>query len=79
MKTINTLALVLGTAILAVAANAQTVVSDTDGNGTYSIEELRAAYPDLTDEVFATVDANGDGQVDADELAAAQEAGVLPN
>lgn len=79
MKSINTLALVLGVATVAVAANAQTVVSDTDGNGTYSIEELRAAYPDLTDEVFATVDANGDGQVDADELAAAQEAGVLPN
>lgn len=79
MKSINTLALVLGVATVAVAANAQTVVSDTDGNGTYSIEELRAAYPDLTDEVFASVDANGDGQVDADELAAAQEAGVLPN
>lgn len=79
MKSIKTLALVLGVATVAVAANAQTVVSDTDGNGTYSIEELRAAYPDLTDEVFASVDANGDGQVDADELAAAQEAGVLPN
>ena len=29
-------------AAFAAAANAQTVVTDTDGNGTYSIEELTA-------------------------------------
>ena len=52
--------------------------ADTDGDGTYSMEELKAAFPDMADDVFATVDANGDGAVDADELAAAQEAGTLP-
>ncbi len=52
-------------------------VADTDGDGVYSMEELMAAYPDLTDEVFVLIDANADGAVDADELAAAQEAGTL--
>ena len=64
-------------AAFAAAANAQTVVTDTDGNGTYSMEEMTAAYPDMTEEVFASVDANADGAVDADELAAAQEAGTI--
>ena len=66
-------------AVLAFAAHAQTMVTDTDGNGTYSIEELTAAYPDMTPEVFATIDANTDGAVDADELAAAREAGTIAN
>lgn len=73
------LVLVLG-AVLALGATqamAQTVVSDTDGNGTYSFEELKAAYPDLNEATFTAVDVNGDGQVDADELQAAREAGTL--
>ena len=64
-------------AAVASAANAQTVVTDTDGNGTYSIEEMTAAYPDMTPELFAEIDANADGAVDADALAAAQEAGKV--
>ncbi|MBC7143391.1 MAG: EF-hand domain-containing protein [Rhodobacteraceae bacterium] len=64
-------------AAFAAAANAQTVVTDTDGNGTYSVEELTAAYPDMTAELFTTIDANADGAVDADELMAAQEAGTI--
>mgnify|MGYP000848914999 CR=1 FL=1 len=75
-KTIS--ALMFGLA-LGGAAHAQTVVTDTDGNGSYSIEELTAAYPDMTPELFASVDVNGDGAVDADELAAAREQGTLPN
>jgi len=73
-------ALALGAvASLASVASAQTVVTDTDGNGTYSVEELTAAYPDMTAELFATIDANADGAVDADELAAAREAGTIAN
>ena len=64
-------------ALGATQAMAQTVVSDTDGNGTYSFEELQAAYPDLTTATFTAIDVNGDGQVDADELQAAREAGTL--
>ena len=69
-------ALVLGLA-LAGAAHAQTVVTDTDGNGTYSIEEMTAAYPDMNAGLFAKIDVNGDGAVDADELAAAREQGLI--
>ncbi|WP_347313302.1 EF-hand domain-containing protein [Defluviimonas sp. SAOS-178_SWC] len=72
------LVLALGAvAACTVAAQAQTVVTDTDGNGTYSIEELTAAYPDMTAETFSMIDANADGAVDADELKAAQEAGTI--
>ncbi|MGB3278498.1 MAG: EF-hand domain-containing protein [Pseudorhodobacter sp.] len=59
-------------------ANAQTVITDTDGNGVYSMEELVAAYPELTEENFKAADTNADGAVDADELAAAIEAGHIP-
>ena len=63
-------------ALSASAANAQTV-TDTDGNGVYSIEELKAAYPSVDAAKFAEIDQNGDGSVDADELQAAIEAGKL--
>jgi hypothetical protein len=61
------------------AAYAQTLVEDTDGDGVYSMEELMVVYPALTEDVFGAIDANEDGAVDAEELAAAQEAGVLTN
>ena len=35
--------------------------------------------PDVTPEAFSTADANDDGALDAEELAAAQEAGLIPN
>jgi hypothetical protein len=73
------LALGVLSALGAAPALAQTVVSDTDGNGTYSFEELQAAYPDLNQATFNAVDVNGDGQVDADELQAARESGTLAN
>lgn len=74
----RTFVLALGAiAAFAATANAQTEVTDTDGDGMYSIEELTAAYPDMTAELFASIDANADGSVDADELAAAREAGTL--
>ncbi len=43
---------------------------DTDGNGTVSMEEMTAAMPDTTEDAFKAADANGDGQLDADEFAA---------
>ncbi len=73
MKKFLIAAAVLGFAGAAVAQE----VTDTDGDGAYSMEELMAAYPSLTAETFAVVDANADGVVDADELAAAQAAGTL--
>ena len=43
------------------------------------MEELMVVYPALTEDVFGEIDAYEDGAVDAEELAAAQEAGVLTN
>ncbi len=71
--------LVLSTiaALGASAAMAQTMVEDTDGDGSYNMDEMKAAYPDLTEETFGEVDADADGMVSADELTAAQESGLL--
>ena len=61
----------------ATAAQAQTAVADANGDGVYSIEELQVAYPDLTADVFAEMDVDGSGQIDADELQAAREQGLI--
>ena len=59
------------------AAQALTAEQDVDGNGTYSMEELQAAFPELSAEAFAQIDANADGEADMAELEAAQKAGLL--
>lgn len=75
--------LVLALGALSVFAAAQAfaelAISDADGNGTYSFEELQAAVPDLTEDAFAEADADGNGEIDADELIAAREAGLIPS
>jgi Ca2+-binding EF-hand superfamily protein len=64
-------------ALVATPLFAETVVEDTDGNGTYSLEELVAAYPDLTEELFAEIDTDESGEVSAEELKAAVDAGII--
>lgn len=63
-------------AVTAVQASAATV-EDTDGDGSYSMDELLVAYPDMTEETFASIDTDGSGDISPDELAAAIEKGVL--
>jgi len=75
-----TTSLALATTLLALPAFAQVAASDiadVDGNGLWSLEELQAAYPDMTEETFATVDTSGDGQIDMAEYDAAAGAGLL--
>lgn len=43
----------------------------------WTMEEFLAVYPEVTPEVFAQIDVNGDGLIDADELEAAIEAGLV--
>jgi hypothetical protein len=74
-KSLLALALTLG--LTGFAAHAQTTVSDTDGNGVFSIEELTAAYPDMNAGLFGQIDVDGSGAVDADELQAARENGLI--
>lgn len=74
-KTLIAFALTLGLSV--VSAQAQTTVSDTDGNGVFSIEELTAAYPDMNAGLFGQIDVDGSGAIDADELQAAREGGLI--
>ena len=75
------IAMFLAPLALATAAVAQTAtlpeVTDTDGNGTWSLVELQAVWTDLTEEGFAGIDTNTDGQVDAAELQTALDNGVI--
>lgn len=72
------LVLTLGAMMAFAATQAAAQVTDTDGDGVYSLVELQAAYPDLTAEAFTTIDVDANGSVDADELQAAVEGGTLP-
>ena len=58
-----------------VAAAAE--IEDANGDGVYSMDEVKVAYPDLTEELFGQLDVDGDGALSADELAAGEEAGLL--
>lgn len=70
------LALVVALGLTTGASFAQTV-EDIDGDGVYSLAELQAAYPDLTEDVFVLIDTNGDGEVDPEELEAAIATGLI--
>ena len=41
---------------------------DTNGDGTLTLEEVRAALPNLPVDIFDLIDTNGDGQLTLDEL-----------
>ena len=74
------IALVLAPFALASAALAQATlpdVPDTDGNGSWSLVELQAVWTDLTEDTFKAVDTTADGNVDATELQAALDGGVI--
>ncbi len=69
--------------VLASAAMAQTTttappaVEDADASGNWSLTELQAVWTDLTEDGFTAIDANTDGAVDAAELQAAWDNGLL--
>ncbi|GAB4267038.1 MAG: hypothetical protein Kow0013_16580 [Pararhodobacter sp.] len=64
--------------VAAAQADAKTVLTDANEDGMFSYEELLVSFPDLTADAFGAADTNGDGQLDADELKAAQAAGTIP-
>ncbi|WP_420863268.1 EF-hand domain-containing protein [Algirhabdus cladophorae] len=59
----------------AMSANAEI---DTDGDGAYSMSELQVVYPDMSETVFATIDADQSGLIDMDEMKMAEDAALLP-
>lgn len=67
----------LGLAVTGLAALGWAAVTDLDEDGLISLAEAQAVYPSLTPETFTTLDGDGDGFLTLDEVAAAEEAGVL--
>jgi len=51
---------------------------DTNGDGVLTIDEVQASFPEVTSDMFTTMDLNADGALDAEEITAAQEAGLMP-
>ena len=72
-----TLATLLGLSAVPAIAQDLPEIADTDSNGIWSLTEMQTAYPDLTEEVFLTLDTNKDGGIDTAELTAAVAAGTL--
>lgn len=52
---------------------------DADGDGAVSMSEFQTAHPEADTSIFTAVDVNADGVLTDDEIAAAQDAGTLPN
>ena len=69
--------LTIASLAFASAAWAQAAVEDANGDGMFSIEELLTVFPNITDDIYAEIDVNEDGAVDAEELAAAEAAGLV--
>jgi len=76
MKLRNTL-FILPLCLLAIPAIAQDAAVDVNGDGNYSFPEIQVAMPDMSMDDFTLMDANGDGLLDADEIAIGIESGLL--
>ncbi|WP_050523148.1 EF-hand domain-containing protein [Pseudorhodobacter wandonensis] len=63
--------------LVTMSAIAQEAPQDVDGNGTWSMDEMKAVYPNLSEETFAAMDTSADGQIDAAEYEAAMGANLL--
>ena len=65
-------------ALVAAPTLAQDMMSmDTDGDSMISMEEMQAAMPDMSEDMFTEVDTNADGMIDQAEYDAAVEAGTI--
>ncbi|MEM1351417.1 MAG: hypothetical protein AAGF27_03690 [Pseudomonadota bacterium] len=72
--TLVTAAILASLAMPGLAATA----ADTNGDGVLTIDEVQAVMPEVTAETFNEMDRNADGALDAAEIEAAQEAGLMP-
>jgi hypothetical protein len=71
--------LAIAASVLALAAAPALADSHDDAEHEFplTMAEFMAAYPDVTPEEFAEIDADGDGQVSEDEYDEAREAGLI--
>ncbi len=65
------------TATAVFAQDAAPVVADADANGTFSLAEVQAVYTAVTEEAFKAADTDASGELSADELKAAVDAGAF--
>ena len=66
-------AIVLATGFASTAALAADFTAvDADQNGSVTIEEAKAALPNLSEDAFKAADGDQNGELSADEWAAAQ-------
>ena len=77
-RTLKLIAPIAVLTALAVPGFAQSADIDINGDGMYSYPELQAVMPEMSEDDFSALDTSGDGLLDADEIAAATEAGLLP-
>lgn len=68
-------AVLVGGASLAMG---QAEAIDTDGDGMVSYTELLVLMPAMTEAEFQALDADADGMLSTDEIAAAEQAGLIP-
>ena len=67
------LAIVLATGFASTAALAADFTAvDADQNGSVTMEEAKAAMPDMADDAFKAADGDQNGELTADEWAAIQ-------
>lgn len=59
-------------------AMGQAETVDADGDGMVSFVELLVVMPSLSDAEFQALDADADGLLSGEEVAAAQQAGLIP-
>jgi hypothetical protein len=79
MKTISTMAAALVASLAIAAPGLAQSAMDADGDGTVTLADVQALYPDVTEETFAAMDSDADGTLSEEEIAAATEAGMLPS
>lgn len=61
-------------------ATASFAMSDADANGDklLTMDEMKAAYPEINEDQFTQADADNDGALSEQELSDATQAGILP-
>ena len=71
----------LAIAASVIALAAAPAMADSHGDAEHefplTMAEFMAAYPDVTPEEFAEIDADGDGQISEEEYEEAREAGLI--
>lgn len=73
-RTYLALAILFGAATIAQAMDP----IDADGDGVLNMDEVKAASPDVSEDMFNEADTDNDGVLSVQELSAAISTGVMP-